>query len=133
MIPTNLDEKQAELLIKNQEKRAAQNSKNASGPRKKANQPTERTRRSAIPGLIIKIRDPKTSARDASYLVYQIDCIKKKKDFLTYCEFFKQYQPKEDESNENVPRDFRIKEMAAPNNQVEEHLRQAESPYGLGK
>src|SRR5437868_2569822 len=57
MIPMNLAEKQAEAVERNKEKRAKQNRKNASGPRKPK---TTRSPRSIIPGLRKFINDPDT-------------------------------------------------------------------------
>jgi hypothetical protein len=65
MIPMNLVEKQAEALERNKEKRAKQNRKNASGPRK---QKTTRSPRSIIPGLRGLINDPTT--KDKWRVVY---------------------------------------------------------------
>lgn len=57
MIPMNLEQKQAEAVERNKEKRAKQNRKNASGPRTPK---TTRSRRSIIPSLRNLIHDPET-------------------------------------------------------------------------
>ncbi len=115
MIPENLAEKQQELLTKSKEKRAIQNGKNASGPRKKV-QPTERTPRSVIPLLRVRIKKEDTSDKYLAYYVYCIDRLERSEAIVTYCEFYKQYRPKEEDTDDATLRDFQIREISPANN-----------------
>lgn len=98
-------------MVKNQEKRAAQNRKNASGPRK-IKQPTERTPRSLLPSLRRRISNSETPDRFVAYYIYCIDRIERDEPKVTYCEFYKQYGVKDESDDTVVPADFQIRDIA---------------------
>ncbi len=104
-----LEEKQAEALARNTAKRARQNRKNASGPRK--SQPTQRSPRSVLPSLRAIIADPEAPYRYKMYIAYLIACYEEMK-VLSFQEFYK-YKEGEESSVDTFAEKFKIREAYA--------------------
>jgi hypothetical protein len=105
-----LEDKQLELLEKNKQKRAKQNGKNASGPRK-SKQPTQRSPRSVLPSLRAIIADPEAPYRYKMYIAYLIACYEEMK-VLSFQEFYK-YKEGEESSVDTFAEKFKIREVYA--------------------
>jgi hypothetical protein len=105
-----LEEKQLELLEKNKQRRAKQNRKNASGPRKKEERgPRMRLRILSLEQVLLNkllyIEDP----RQIGYIAYVIDCERRKQPIPSFQEFYYRLGV-QDESESQTSEQFQIRE-----------------------
>jgi hypothetical protein len=108
-----LEEKQAEALARNKAKRARQNSKNASGPRKKEERgPRMRLRNLSLEQVLLNkllhIEDP----RQIGYIAHVIDCERRKQPIPSFQEYYYRVGI-QDESESTFAEKFQIREAYA--------------------
>jgi hypothetical protein len=126
-----LEEKQAEAFARNLAKRSRQNSKNASGPRKKEERgPRMRLRILSLEQVLLNkllyIEDP----RQIGYIAYVIDCTRRKVPIPSFQEFYYRLGV-QDESESQTTEPFKIRDYSTPSSSGQESiLREAISVDG---